>query len=277
MTFLLAFDTGVKTRFAIIGDEGLDEAQERWNWLVGECDRLIPGFSGDYTTVDSPFGFLEQIYLGKLIQDLQQERKDRMVGYFPKPEVLFHVLDRFYKEASQSNSVDSGGVLGGVVDFLTREILVTMDALQYFFLDIVDRKELIEKSIAWREEHRCHSHAISVCGMLEDWEKALREGDKGAGFQILVRHLAWHVLMSHEWLINTGLENVPYATICQFEQNIALRLLYSYLCKSKGGQIFQERAFLPDWRGSGRIINLPNRRNFGICASISLKRRIGSY
>ena len=145
MVKLVALDTGIKGRFAIIGEEGLEKTREKWDWLVVECDRLIPGFEGDYTTIDTPFGFLEQIYLGKLIKDLPQEHKDRIAEYFPKPEVLFHVLERFQGLALQ-DLTNADKALDEAIHFLSREVLVTMDALKHLFLQIVDRKKLIKKS-----------------------------------------------------------------------------------------------------------------------------------
>lgn len=234
MVRLVAMDTGIKERFAIIGNEGLYKAQKKWDWLIGECCQLIPGFRGDYTTIDSPFGFLEQIYLGKLIKDLPQEHKDRITAYFPMPEVLFFALERFRKLAL-CNSADTHRALHKGIYFLSREILVTMEALRHFFLQVVDRKYLIERSVAWRKEHSCHSHASSVSGMLEDWEMFLEGGDKGQGFEILVKHLAWHVLTSHEWLIGANLENISFSDVCHFEQQIALRILNTYIMQMEDG------------------------------------------
>jgi hypothetical protein len=234
MVKLIALDNGIKERFAIIGDEGLDKSSKKWSWLVGECSGLIPGFEGEYTTIDSPFGFLEQIYLGKLIKDLPPKHKALIAEYFPKPEVLFHVLERFQGSALK-DLTNADKVLDEAVHFLSREVLVTMDALKHLFLQIVDRKKLIKKSVAWSKEHSCHPHASSVSTKLKDREMLLRKGDKGFGFEMLVRHLAWHVLMSHEWLMNANLENVPFPAVCQFEQDIALRILYSYLMQMEEG------------------------------------------
>ncbi len=133
------------------------------------------------------------------------------------------------------NSAEVDEAFDKAIHFLSRELLVTMDALRHLFLQVVDRKELIEKSVAWLEEHTCHPDASSVSSMLEGWKVQLEQGDKGHGFEILVRHLAWHVLMCHEWLIKANLENIPFSVICQFEHEIAIRILHSYLMQMEDG------------------------------------------
>ncbi|MGE0670648.1 MAG: hypothetical protein AB7H48_04275 [Parachlamydiales bacterium] len=109
---------------------------------------------------------------------------------------------------------------------------MTMEALRHLFFQVIDRKEIIAKSTRWRLENPCHEHASSISGLLEDWEKELEQGDKGYGFEVLVKHLAWHVLMSRVWLIGHVGEG---ADVEQFEHNILLRLLHSYLMQMQDG------------------------------------------
>ena len=224
MARLLGFDNGVKGRFAVIVDGDETEARRKWNWLVDECTQLIPGLEGDYKTFDSPVAILEQINLGSFIKDLPQQQKDCIAGYFPCPEVLFHVMQEYR------------GKEGKAIDYLDREISVIMDALKYLFFNLVDRSDLIKRAVAWRKEYPCHSNASNIPSALKNWEQALKEGgDKGGAFETLTRNLAWHILMSHEWLVAASWENVSFPVICQFEHDIVLRLLHSYLMQIEDG------------------------------------------
>ena len=229
---LLAFDNGVRDRFGVIGREGILKTQLKWDWLIGETVRLIPELERDYTTIDTPAGFLEQINLGNFIDTLPQTYQDRIDAYFPMPEALYRTLKSFQQDALQYDPVGVNKILHESISFLSREVLVTIEALKHLFLQVIDRKEIIEKSVKWRRENPCHKHASSISGLLEDWEKELEQGDKGYGFEMLVRHLAWHVLMSRVWLIGRVGDG---ADVAQFEHNILLRLLHSYLMQMQDG------------------------------------------
>ncbi len=216
----------------MIGREGILKTQLKWDWLISESDRLIPEFRGDHTTVDTPAGFLEQIHLGNLIDTFPQTYQDRIDAYFPMPQALYRTLRSFQQDALQCDPTDVNKLLHESISFLSREILVTMEALKHLFLQVIDRKEIIAKSVKWRRENPCHKHALSISGLLEDWEKELEQGDKGFAFELLVKHLAWHVLMSRVWLVGRVGDG---ADVEQFEHNILLRLLHSYLMQMQDG------------------------------------------
>ncbi len=182
--------------------------------------------------IDTPAGFLEQIHLGNLIDTLPQTYQDRIDACFPMPQALYRTLKSFQQDALQCDAVGVNKILHESISFLSREILVTMEALKHLFLQVIDRKEIITRSVKWRRENPCHKHASSILGLLEDWEKELEQGDKGYGFEMLVKHLAWHVLMSRVWLIGRVGEGLD---VEQFEHNILLRLLHSYLMQMQDG------------------------------------------
>lgn len=232
MDWLLAFDNGVRDRFGVIGEEGILGTQTKWDWLISESGRLIPELKRNYTTIDTPAGFLEQIHLGNLIDRLPRECRDRIDAYFPMPQALYRTLKSFNQDALRCDPIGIKKILHESISFLSREILVTMEALRHLFFQIIDRKDIIERSVKWRRENPCHKHASSVSSLLEDWEKELEQGDKGHGFEMLVKHLAWHVLMSRVWLIGLVDES---ADVEQFEHNILLRLLHSYLMQMQDG------------------------------------------
>lgn len=200
--------------------------------MISESERLIPEIRGDYTTIDTPAGFLEQIHLGNLIDTLPQTYQDRIDAYFPMPQALCRTLRSFQQDASQCDPADVNKLLHESTEFISREILVTMEALKYLFFQVIDRKEIIAKSVKWRRENPCHKHALSISNMLEDWENGLEQGDKGFTFEMLVNHLAWHVLMSRVWLIGRVGDR---GDVAQFEHNILLRLLHSYLMQMQDG------------------------------------------
>lgn len=229
---LLAFDNGVRDRFGVIGREGIFKTQLKWDWLISETVRLIPELERNYTTIDTPAGFLEQIHLGNLIDTLPQAYQDRIDAYFPMPQALYRTLKSFQQDALQCDAVSINKILHESISFPSREILVTMEALRHLFFQVIDRKEIIARSVKWRRENPSHKHASSISGLLEDWEKELEQGDKGYGFEMLVKHLAWHVLMSRVWLIGRVGEG---ADVEQFEHNILLRLLHSYLMQMQDG------------------------------------------
>ncbi len=222
----------MRDRFGVIGGDGILETQRKWDWLIGETIGLIPELERDYTTIDTPAGFLEQIHLGNLIDTLPQTYQDRIDAYFPMPQALYRTLKSFQQDALQCDPVGVKKILHESTSFLSREVLVTMEALRHLFFQVIDRKEIIEKSVKWRRENPCHTHALSISGLLEDWEKELEQGDKGYGFEMLVKHLAWHVLMSRVWLIGRVGES---ADVEQFEHNILLRLVHSYLMQMQDG------------------------------------------
>ena len=229
MVVLLALDNGVKSRFATIDEADKEDTEKKWNWLVSEVIQLIPGFEGDHKIIDSPIANLELIGLGSFIKNLSQQEKDRIQGYFPNPEAFLYMMRGF--RGMPIDPVKENKC----IEFLSREISVVADALKYLMYHSLDRKELIEKSTAWQKKYSCHRHASIISRELEAWERALEEGDKGLAFEILVRNLAWNILMRHEWVMDASKGSDDFKEVCQYEKDIVLRLIYFYLMQMEDG------------------------------------------